>query len=101
MSHTTSVDPIRFRELARRLEAEASFSGGRTPAGALTTIAGALQGSLIEKCHGAVAVDILEWQEEVTRMFSGEIDSLRAAAERFDQQEQANTDAIGRAGEPR
>lgn len=101
MADTTSVDPIRFRELARILAIEAQTTDERTPAGGLTTIAAALGGSLIAECHGAVSVDIRESQADVARLFVDEIDSLRSAADIFDAQELANTTAIGSAGAPR
>lgn len=98
MPDTTSVNSIRFRELARILEAEKKITDGLTPAGALTTIAGALRGSLVEECHGAVALGVLEAQEEVGRMCGDEIGALRSAADVFDEQERANAEAIGRSG---
>lgn len=101
MPDTTLVDSIRFRDLARRIEAERVLTEDLTPAGALTTIAGALKGSLIEECHGAVSVDIGKMQSEVESMCRGEIDSLLAAADSFDEQEQANIDALRQAGGPR
>lgn len=101
MPDITSVDPIRFRELARRIEIEKEVAQRLTPAGALTTIARALMGSLIEECHGAVSVDIGEMQVEVESMCRGEVDSLLAAADRFEEQEQETLDAIRQAGGPR
>lgn len=101
MPDITSIDSVRFRELARSIVAEKELTDNLTPAGALTTIASALKGSLIEECHGAVSVDIGEMQSEVESMCRGEIDSLLAAADRFDEQEQANVDAIRQAGGPR
>lgn len=63
MADTTNVDPARLRQLARILGEEEQRTAGFTPAGALTTIGAALRGSLIAECHGAISLDILEYQE--------------------------------------
>lgn len=101
MPDITSVNSLRFRELAQRIQAEKEIADSLTPAGALTTIAGALRGSLIEECHGAVSLDVLEMQEKVGQMCGDEVNALRSAADLFDHQEHAGSDALGRAGGPR
>lgn len=101
MPDTTSVDPTRFRELTRILLAEEKATGARTPAGALTTIAEALGGSLLVECHGAVAEDVLDLQADVSRGFGEEVGALLSAVEQFEEQERANAAALGEAGPPR
>lgn len=101
MPDTTSVHPTRFRELTRILRGEEHTTAARTPAGALTTIAEALGGSLLVECHGAVAEDLLDLQADVSRGFGNEVGALLSAAEQFEEQERANAATLGEAGPPR
>lgn len=100
MADTTDVDPARLRALARILGDEEQRTGRLTPAGALTTIGAALRGSLIAECHGAVSLDILEYQESVATHFNAEIEALIAGAGIIDDQEWATTAGLGLAGRP-
>lgn len=101
MADTTDVDPARLRAQARILGDEEQRTGGLTPAGALTSIGSALRGSLIAECHGAVSLDILEYQESVATRFDAEIDALITAAGIIDDQEWATTAGLGPVGPPR
>lgn len=101
MADTTDVDPARLRELSRVLGEEEQSTGGLTPAGALTSIGAALRGSLIAECHGAVSLDILEYQENIATRFDSEIDALVSAAGIIEDQEWATTVGLGLAGPPR
>lgn len=101
MADTTDVDPARLRELSRILAVEEQRTGGLTPAGALTTIGAALRGSLIAECHGAVALDILEFQEKIASRFDSEVDALINAAGIIEDQEWTTTAGLGLVGPPR
>ena len=101
MSDITDVDSSRLRALARTLGTEEQRTAGVTPAGALTTIGAALRGSLIAECHGAVAVDTLEFQQNIAARFDSEIEALVTAAGVLEDQEWATTAALGLVGPPR
>lgn len=101
MADTTSVDTDRLRELVRVLTSEGRTVGGRTPAGALTTAAEAVPGSLVAAAHGSVSPDLLALQESVAGRIADEVLNLGSAADRIDEQERANADAIRSAGGPR
>lgn len=101
MADTTDIDPTRLRALARTLCSEEQHTDALTPAGVLTTIGAAVRGSLIAECHGAVSLDILDFQEKIAARFGAEIDALTGAAFFIEDQEWANTAALGHAGPPR
>ena len=101
MADIIDVDPARLRHLSRILGDEEQRTGGLTPAGALTTIGAALRGSLIAECHGAVSLDILEFQENIATRFDTEIDALVTAAGVLEDQEWATTAALWLVGPPR
>lgn len=101
MADTTDIDPASLRALARALCAEEQRTAAFTPAGALTTIGAAVRGSLIAECHGAVSLDILDFQEKIASRFSAEIDALAGAACFIEDQEWANTAALGHVDPPR
>lgn len=101
MADTTDIDPTRLRALARTLCAEEQHTVAWTPAGALTTIGAAVRGSLIAECHGAVALDILDFQEKIASRFGAEIDALISAAGVLEDQEWANSAALGAVEPPR
>lgn len=101
MADTTDIDPTRLRALARALCSEEQHTAALTPAGALTTIGAAVRGSLIAECHGAIALDILDFQEKIASRFGAEIDALAGAACVIEDQEWATTAALGHVGPPR
>lgn len=101
MADMTDVDSARLRALARKLGDEEQRTGGVTPAGALTTAGAALRGSLIAECHGAVSLDILEFQENIATRFDAGIDALVTAAGILEDQEWAATVGLGLVGPPR
>lgn len=100
MADTTDVDPARLRQLSRVLGEEEQRTAGSTPAGALTTIGAALRGSLIAECHGAISLDILEYQEDIATRFDTEIDALVTAAGILEDQEWTTTVGLGLVGPP-
>lgn len=101
MADITTIEPDRLRELARLLAAEEHTTGDLTPAGALTTAAEAVPGSLVKDAHGSVPLRLLEFQEAVARGLHDEVGNLENAATVIDEQERANAAAIAGAGGPR
>lgn len=101
MADTTDIDPANLRALARAFCAEEQHTAALTPAGALTTIGASVHGSLIAECHGAVALDILDFQEKIASRFEEEIDALARAACVIEDQEWATTAALGSVEPPR
>lgn len=94
MADITDVHPENLRALAGTLVAKDQILDGRTPAGALTTLAQALRGSLIDASHNGVSLDFLNIQEQVVTHTNSEVRALNEGAEIIQNADQDNAAAM-------